>query len=63
MKISKRLPVLVAAAGLLAAVSLPGQAQAQNKAAAIAIGRRDRAEYRTRLLELLGRRPRLAPAA
>jgi len=30
---------------------------------AIAIGRRDRAEYRTRLLELLGRRPRLAPAA
>ena len=41
MKISKRLPVLVAAAGLLAAMSLPTRAQAQDDAAAIAIGGKD----------------------
>jgi hypothetical protein len=39
MKISKRLPVLVAAA-LLAGVSVLARAQAQNDAAAIAIGER-----------------------
>ena len=43
MTISKRLPVLVAAAALLAGVSVPvpARAQAQNDAAAIAIGEKD----------------------
>jgi hypothetical protein len=41
MKIRKRLPVLVAAAALLAGVSLPARAQPQNDAAAIAIGEKD----------------------
>ena len=41
MKIRKRPPVLVAAAALLAGVSVPARAQAQNEAAAIAIGEKD----------------------
>ena len=41
MKISKRLPVIMAAAALLAGVSVQARAQSQNDAAAIAIGEKD----------------------
>ena len=41
MKITKALPVLVAAAALLAGGSLSARAQPQNAAAAIAIGEKD----------------------
>src|SRR5712671_6153677 len=41
MTISKMLPVLVAAAALLAGMSVPARAQPQNDAAAIAIGEKD----------------------
>jgi hypothetical protein len=41
MKIGKRLPVLVAAAALLAGVSLPARAQQQKDTEAIAIGEKD----------------------
>jgi hypothetical protein len=41
MKIRKRLPILVAAAALLAGVSAPARAQPQNDARAIAIGEKD----------------------
>ena len=40
MKIGKRLPVFVAAAALLAGVSLPARAQQQKDTEAIAIGER-----------------------
>ena len=41
MKIRKMLAVLMAAAALLAAVSVPARAQPQNDAGAIAIGEKD----------------------
>jgi hypothetical protein len=41
MKIRKRLPVVVAAAALLAGVSVPARAQPQSDAASIAIGEKD----------------------
>jgi hypothetical protein len=41
MKISKRLPILVAAAVLLGGMSVPARAQPQSDASAIAIGEKD----------------------
>src|SRR5215472_5492207 len=41
MKIGRRLQILLAAAALLAGVSIPARAQQQNNAAAVAVGEKD----------------------